>query len=95
MQLKMKIVLSILLLLITSMYLLPVKEFLKAGTAVCLTDMDEKKEENCNKEKLKDLFSSNIPDWCVENACNNLQQYIYFTIPVPLHTVETPPPDPA
>jgi hypothetical protein len=90
----MKIVFSILLLLITGIYILPVKETLKSGSAVCMADMDSEKEDCSKKEKNKDLFSYiNTAYVIVNNVCNNKYHHISFCIPALLHTVETPPPD--
>jgi hypothetical protein len=92
-QHKMKIVISILLLLITSIYILPVKEMLSKGNAVCMADMDEEKEENEKKEKSKELFPTVITTVLYTDNYSSLHQFISFNIPVPLHTIETPPPD--
>jgi 5'(3')-deoxyribonucleotidase len=90
---KMKIILSILLLLITGTYILPVKEFIKGDTVVCTTDMDTEKEESSKKDKIKELFAFNVSYSDIINSyCNNYQQ-LDFVIPAALHIVETPPPD--
>jgi uncharacterized protein YgfB (UPF0149 family) len=89
----MKILLSILLLLITSTYILPVKEMLAKGNAVCMADMDEEKEENEKKEKSKELFSFSNTLVILTHSYHNIHQFVSFNIPVPLHTIETPPPD--
>jgi hypothetical protein len=89
----MKIILSILLLFITSLYILPVKEMLSKGNAICMADMDEEKGENDKKEKSKELFSFNNSAFSIaDNYCIQ-HKFISFNIPVPLHTIETPPPD--
>lgn len=85
-------VFSILLLLITSLYVLPVKETFANATPVCMTDMEEK-EENNKKEKFKEFFSFSNSYTIIEDAYNCKHQHITFRIPVLLHTVETPPPD--
>jgi hypothetical protein len=89
----MKMLLSISLLLITSLYILPVKEMLIKGNTVCMADMDEEKEENEKKEKSKELFSTIITSVLYTDDYSSLHQFISFNIPVPLHTIETPPPD--
>jgi uncharacterized protein YxeA len=89
----MKIIVSILLLLITSLYILPVKEMLTKGNAVCMADMDEEKEENEKKEKSKELIFFNNTAFDFNNNYSSLHQFVSFNIPVPLHTIETPPPD--
>jgi hypothetical protein len=87
----MKIVLSILLLLITCIYILPVKEHFNNSTVVCTTDMDTEKEENNKKEKELISYSSS---YHFKNAFDrNIYGHLSCSIPVPLHTVETPPPD--
>lgn len=88
----MKLVISILLLLITSLYVLPVKELLNEGTAICMVDIEDEKEES-KKEKNKELFTSIYSvaffdqNTCVQYSLNNIHR------PFVLHTVETPPPD--
>jgi hypothetical protein len=90
----MKFILSILLLLITSVYILPVKEMLCKSDSICMADMDSEKEDCSKKEKNKDLFSYiNTAYVIVNNVCNNKYHQISFSIPALLHTVETPPPD--
>ena len=81
------------LLLITTIYILPVKEVVKGGAAICMADMENEKEETDKKEKLKDFFSVSASDIFLNLACCNRHQHIAFNIPVPLHTIETPPPD--
>ncbi len=89
----MKFVLSILLLLITSTYLLPVKELLADKHKICMADMDEQKEDCYKKEKAKEFFNF-APDLTFISCTYNVTQH-YFTPAVTtlLHTVETPPPD--
>jgi hypothetical protein len=89
----MKILPSILLLLITSLYILPVKEILSKGNAICMADMDGEKEENEKKEKVKELFSFNNSSFTIADDYFNQHQFVSFNITVPLHTIETPPPD--
>lgn len=92
-QHKMKFFISILLLFITGLYILPVKEMLAKSNAVCMTDIDGEKEETEKKEKSKELFSfSNVID-ILPYSCANIHQFVAFNIPVPLHAIETPPPD--
>jgi uncharacterized protein YxeA len=89
----MKIILYILLLLITGIYILPVKGHLGKDAVVCTTDMDTEKEENNKKEKEKELFSYTA-SYHFKNSFNyNMYGHLSYCIPVPLHTVETPPPD--
>ena len=89
----MKFLLSILLLCITTIYILPVKEAVKGGASICMTDMGNEKEESDKKEKLKEFFSFSVSDVFLNITRCNRHQPIAFNIPVPLHTVETPPPD--
>ncbi len=90
---KMKIIVSILLLIITSLYILPVKEMLSKSSAICMADMDGEKEENEKKEKSKELFSFNNTAVTLINNYSYRHQFVCFNIPVPLHTIETPPPN--
>ncbi len=89
----MKFIVSILLLLATSLYILPVKDFICSKHNVCLADMDETKDDVCKKEKVKELFT--FTSLVIFIPLN--QQLTHFhTTPVVnslLHTVETPPPD--
>jgi hypothetical protein len=89
----MKIIVSILLLLATSLYILPEKDFFCSKHNVCLADMDEIKDDVCKKEKAKELFTFASPVIFIPFN----QQFTHFhTTPVIntlLHTVETPPPD--
>ena len=90
---EMKIVLSILLLLITAVYILPVRQYCIGEVVVCTTDMDNEKEENNKKEKEKELFSGTASYHFKNSFRHNIYGHLSFSIPVPLHTVETPPPD--
>jgi uncharacterized protein YxeA len=89
----MKIIVSILLLLITSLYILPVKEILSKSSAMCMADMDGEKEENEKKEKSKELFSFNNTAFPLTNNYSSQHQFVSFNITVPLHTIEVPPPN--
>jgi hypothetical protein len=89
----MKIIISILLLLITSLYILPVKEILSKSSAMCMADMDGEKEENEKKEKSKELFSSGNTTVAYMDNYSSRHQFVSFNITVPLHTIETPPPN--
>lgn len=85
-------VFSILLLLITSLYVLPVKETFANVSAICMTDMEEK-EENNKKEKIKELFSCSNSYMITEDTYKCTHQHTVVSIPAILHTIETPPPD--
>jgi hypothetical protein len=89
----MKIVLSILILLVTCLYLLPVKELFKSETAVCMADMDEEKEETCNKEKVKDMINFSISNMVFVSFSMYRQQHSATKMPVMFYIIETPPPD--
>lgn len=93
MQHKMKFLFLILLLLTTVFYVLPVKEILTAGHDICNIDMDETKEESNKKEKVKELFSFNNINTVVKDTYGRTHQFLTFSVPVLLHTIETPPPD--
>ena len=89
----MKFLLTILLLCITTIYILPVKEAFKGGVSICMADKGNEKEESDKKENLKEFFSGSSSDIFLSITHCNRHQHIAFNIPVPLHTVETPPPD--
>jgi hypothetical protein len=89
----MKFLVSILLLLITTIYILPVKEAVNGGFSICMADMENEKEESDKKEKPKDFFPTPVSDLFLKMRCCNRPQHIAFNIPVPFHTIETPPPD--
>ncbi len=89
----MKIFISILLLLITAFYVLPVQEILAAGHDLCIVDIDELKEESIKKEKAKELFSFSSAYSILNDRYNSTYQYVSFIIPAFLQTIETPPPD--
>ncbi|MBK7434869.1 MAG: hypothetical protein IPI66_13885 [Chitinophagaceae bacterium] len=89
----MKRLFSILLILTTSLYVLPVKEVIHLGDPVCMMDMDEAKEETSKKEKNKELFSLSANYLCQQDSYSCLHQMVPVSLPVQLHLVETPPPD--
>ena len=73
--------------------MLPLKEILTGKQAVCVTDLDEVKEESNKKEKAKELLSfSNIYS-IVKDSYSSTHHYISFTIPLLLQNIDTPPPD--
>jgi hypothetical protein len=89
----MKFIYTIFLLLITAVYILPVKDFIKDAPCISITDLSEEKEEGSNKEKLKEFISFapieiNFPvSGCGTHEANK------FNLLSLLHTIETPPPD--
>jgi hypothetical protein len=66
---------------------------LTKGNAVCMADIDEEKEENEKKEKSKELFSFSSAVVILTHSYRSIHQFVSFNIPVPLHTIETPPPN--
>lgn len=89
----MKTFFAILLLLITAVYILPVRQYVNGEAVVCTTDMDNEKEENNKKEKEKELFSHSAAYHFKNSFRFTIYGHFAYSIPVPLHTVETPPPD--
>jgi hypothetical protein len=89
----MKCFLSILLLLTTVFYVLPVNEILTAGYDICMADIDVEKQENNKKEKNKDLFSFSNVYTTLKDSYSFTHQCKSFSVPVLLQTIETPPPD--
>lgn len=89
----MKMVYSILLLLVTSIYILPVKETITGNTSIAMFDNGEAKDENKKTEKQKDLFSMKVAVRYSSKFTNSPTSTLFSFIPVLLHTVETPPPD--
>lgn len=87
----MKLFLSILLLLTTAFYVLPVKEMLTTGNDICFAEME--KEDSNKKEKSKELFSFSTVYTIIEDTYSHSRCFLPFFIPVIQHTVETPPPD--
>ncbi len=89
----MKIAISILLLLMTAVYLLPVKESLGFRSSYCINDIDEAKTENTEKEKVKDLISFRHEYFIAVNPIRPIPVIEYWNAALQLHVVETPPPD--
>jgi hypothetical protein len=89
----MKMALSILLFLVTCTYILPVKEIIKNNTVISMTDMDETKDENNNKEKQKEFFFISGAGLLMNKTAPNPLIRFIPAVPVLLHTIETPPPD--
>lgn len=82
----------IFLLLITAVYILPVKDFIKSTPGISITDLADEKEESV-KEKSKEFITDFSP-FIILTAKNRINfQYCRFNLPAPLHTIETPPPD--
>lgn len=89
----MKVFFSILFLVATAFYVLPVKELLTAGNDICVADMEKEKEDNNKKEKSKELFSFGTVYTIIKDTYSHSLTSLPFFIPVLQHTVETPPPD--
>jgi hypothetical protein len=88
----MKIIYTIFLLLVTALYILPVKDFIKSSPNISVTDLADEKEES-TKEKSKEFITDFILVIIAPaKDCNNFQ-YNRLNLPAPLHTIETPPPD--
>ena len=87
----MKTLFSILLLLLTSIYILPVKETLVDCNNICLTDVEDEKQKN--KKKEKELFSFSNSYIKIRDSYTSTHFRVSFNIPILLRTVETPPPD--
>ncbi|MFN8250077.1 MAG: hypothetical protein U0T68_14080 [Ferruginibacter sp.] len=90
---NMRIILSILFLLTVSLYVLPVKQILKDGVCVGVTDSAEKVEDGKKKEKPAELFfaNTNQPLVCDNNPGSMIINH--GNIPQPLLDVEAPPPN--
>jgi hypothetical protein len=89
----MKLLLSILLLITTSLYILPAKEIFKNTASICMTDVDDEKGESDKKEKVKDFFSFAEYYTHYSDAYCCTQHTAPFNLQALLHLVETPPPD--
>lgn len=89
----MKIIYTIFLLLITAVYILPVKDFIKDTPGISITDLAEEKEESNNKEKLKEFISFAPIEISV--SLNSISTLVpnRLNLPAFFHTIETPPPD--
>jgi uncharacterized protein YxeA len=89
----MKILLSILLLIITIAYVIPVKNIITEHNSICVVDIDEEKEAEAKKEKIKDLFAYEVNIFNSDLKYKSTHHFITFTTPLLLHKVETPPPN--
>jgi hypothetical protein len=88
----MKFIYTIFLLLTTAIYVLPVREFIKAGCTISVTDMADENEEHNNKEKLKEFIFVSTHVFLPIKACSSYQHSV-FSLPAQFHSIETPPPD--
>ena len=87
----MKTLFSILLFLITSIYVLPVKKTFMDSNKICLTDVEDEKDKS--KKKEKELFSFSNTYIKIKDFYTCTHYRVRFNIPILLRTVETPPPD--
>lgn len=89
----MKFLLAISLLLITAVYVFPVKEVIKKSASVSLTDSPEEKEESSNKEKFKEFIFEAQPGTSFSLVLR--EKYLHHTVNLPIRfsIEETPPPD--
>jgi hypothetical protein len=89
----MKFIYTIFLLLITAVYILPVKDIIKESPGISITDVAEEKEEIKDKEKIKEFIS--FSPVAVIIPVNSFSKYRNNTLNLPafFHTIETPPPD--
>ena len=60
---------------------------------ICITDLEELKEESIKKEKAKELFSFSRAYIIDNDSYSTTHQYVAFILPVLLYTIEIPPPD--
>jgi hypothetical protein len=89
----MKIFYTIFLLVITAVYILPVKDIIKNSPGISITDMAEEKEESSAKEKLKEFISVATVTVFLPVKARFGYQHNKHNLPALFHTIETPPPD--
>jgi hypothetical protein len=91
----MKSLLSILLIVITSVYVLPVKQMLVQKATLCCTDMEEKKAEKDkdNKEKIKELFQPYQPCYTLQSFTAGPYYFIDCAVNTQVPAADIPPPD--
>jgi hypothetical protein len=88
-----KIFLSILLIIITITYVIPVKDIISKGNSICLVDIDEEKEAEAKKEKIKEIFSYEVDIFNAEVKYKSTHHFTTLITSLLLHKVETPPPN--
>lgn len=81
------------MLLITAVYVLPVKELLCNQEITAVADLDDEKAENGKLEKSKELFPLPIPGFNIYRTTAGFTFHITPSVPVLLQTVISPPPD--
>jgi hypothetical protein len=91
----MKSLLSILLIVITSVYVLPVKQMFIQKATVCCTDMEEEKaeKEKDNKEKIKELFQPYYSFYISQSFTVIPYYFIDCTVNTQVPAADVPPPD--
>jgi len=85
--------LSILMLIITAFYVLPVKECLSGTGITAVADMDDEKVENEKVEKSKELFSISVPGFFLYPPSSGFGLQVTPVVPLMLKTIVSPPPD--
>jgi hypothetical protein len=90
----MKIFLSILLLIITITYIIPVKDIIVDNNCINLVDIDEEKDnEETKKQKLKEIVVFNKEMINAELKYKSTHHFTALNTSLLLHKVETPPPN--
>ncbi len=70
---------------------MPVYEAFTDLNGICLTDVEDEKEKT--KQKAKELFSFSSSYNKITDSYTSTHYRVTFSVPLLLHTVETPPPD--
>ncbi len=89
----MKIILSILLLLITFTYVIPVQDIMIENNTICVVDTEEENNVEVKKQKLKEVFIVDSTSLNANLKYKSTHHFTTLTIPLLLHKVETPPPN--
>ncbi len=89
----MRIILSILLLITVSLYVLPVKEILKEQVCAGITDPVEKVEDGKKKEKQTDFVLQHPCQPFIQEHSLSLYITQHRNITSPLRDIEVPPPN--
>ncbi len=80
-------------LLITAVYVLPVKEFFSSPAITAVADMDDEKAEKEKTEKSKELFTMPVPGSFIYAYNPGFNIHITPSVPLLPQTVVSPPPD--
>ncbi len=89
----MKIILSIILVLITLTYVLPIKDIIANDNTICVVDTEEENNVEVKKQKLKEVFIVENTSLIANLKYKSTHHFTTLTIPLLLHKVETPPPN--